>query len=83
MFINLRQGRFGALDLTTVVFFHELAEILLILNTIRAARTRSLPGSTVAAVKPLPYIAPASVLRPHPSISTALLPSHRSAHRYR
>ncbi len=34
----------GILALATVVFIHELAEVLVILNAIRAARTRPLPG---------------------------------------
>ncbi|MGD9620637.1 MAG: heavy metal translocating P-type ATPase [Mycolicibacterium sp.] len=36
----------GALGLATVVFIHELAEVLVILNAIRAARTQPLPGAT-------------------------------------
>jgi cation-transporting P-type ATPase G len=40
----------GVLGLATVVFIHELAEVLVILNAIRAARTRPLPGVTVSAV---------------------------------
>ncbi|CAN7509273.1 heavy metal translocating P-type ATPase [Mycolicibacterium frederiksbergense] len=35
---------FGVLGLATVVFIHESAEVLVILNAIRAARTRALPG---------------------------------------
>ncbi|BBX19497.1 putative cation-transporting ATPase G [Mycolicibacterium duvalii] len=38
----------GALGLAAVVFIHELAEVLVILNAIRAARTRPIPA-TVAA----------------------------------
>lgn len=41
----------GVLGLATVVFVHEAAEVLVILNAIRAARTRSLPGLTSAPVK--------------------------------
>ncbi|MCZ0731842.1 heavy metal translocating P-type ATPase [Mycobacterium sp. pW049] len=41
---------FGVLGLATVVFIHEAAEILVILNAIRAARTPSLPGLTAAPV---------------------------------
>lgn len=41
---------FGVLGLATVVFVHELAEVLVILNAIRAARTRPLPGVTAPAV---------------------------------
>ncbi|BAX95758.1 putative cation-transporting ATPase G [Mycobacteroides stephanolepidis] len=37
---------FGVLGLATVVFIHESAEVLVILNAIRAARTRPLPGLT-------------------------------------
>ena len=35
---------FGVLGLATVVLIHETAEVLVILNAIRAARTRTLPG---------------------------------------
>ncbi|TDC74557.1 heavy metal translocating P-type ATPase [Streptomyces hainanensis] len=50
---------FGVLGLATVVFVHELAEVLVILNAIRAARTSPLPGrpavsSPVAAPGRLP-----------------------------
>lgn len=41
---------FGILGLATVVLIHELAEVLVILNAIRAARTQPLPGLTVAPV---------------------------------
>lgn len=41
---------FGILGLATVVFVHEMAEVLVILNAIRAARTRPLPGLTSAPV---------------------------------
>jgi cation-transporting ATPase G len=37
---------FGVLGLATVVFIHELAEVLVILNAIRAARTEPLPDVT-------------------------------------
>jgi cation-transporting ATPase G len=37
---------FGVLGLAAVVFVHELAEVLVILNAIRAARTKPLPGLT-------------------------------------
>ncbi|MFL0177020.1 cadmium-translocating P-type ATPase [Mycolicibacterium mucogenicum] len=40
---------FGVLGLATVVFIHEFAEVLVILNAIRAARTQSLPGITEQA----------------------------------
>ncbi|OZG29789.1 cadmium-translocating P-type ATPase [Williamsia sp. 1138] len=36
----------GILGLATVVFVHELAEVLVIANAIRAARTSALPGAT-------------------------------------
>jgi len=39
---------FGVLGLATVVFIHELAEVLVILNAIRAARTHPLPGVKAA-----------------------------------
>ena len=35
----------GVLGLATVVFVHELAEVLVIANAIRAARTKALPGA--------------------------------------
>lgn len=40
----------GVLGLATVVLIHEAAEVLVILNAIRAARTRPLPGLTSAPV---------------------------------
>ncbi|GAA2410945.1 heavy metal translocating P-type ATPase [Mycolicibacterium llatzerense] len=40
----------GVLGLATVVFIHESAEVLVILNAIRAARTKPLPGLTVSPV---------------------------------
>lgn len=39
---------FGVLGLATVVFIHEFAEVLVILNAIRAARTQPLPGLTTS-----------------------------------
>ena len=42
---------FGVLGLATVVLIHEAAEVLVILNAIRAARTKPLPGLTSAPVK--------------------------------
>lgn len=42
---------FGVLGLATVVLVHEAAEVLVILNAIRAARTRPLAGLTSASVK--------------------------------
>ena len=41
---------FGVLGLAVVVVVHEAAEVLVILNAIRAARTRLLPGMTTAPV---------------------------------
>jgi cation-transporting ATPase G len=41
---------FGVLGLAAVVFIHEAAEVLVILNAIRAARSRPLPGLTSAPV---------------------------------
>ncbi|SDI54543.1 cation-transporting ATPase G [Rhodococcus triatomae] len=40
----------GVLGLATVVFIHELAEVLVIVNAIRAARTTAAPGLTAAPV---------------------------------
>ena len=40
---------FGVLGLATVVVVHEAAEVLVILNAVRAARTRRLPGLAAAA----------------------------------
>jgi Cd2+/Zn2+-exporting ATPase/cation-transporting ATPase G len=42
---------FGVLGLATVVFVHELAEVLVILNAIRAAKTTPLPGAEAVAPK--------------------------------
>ena len=39
---------FGVLGLATVVVIHEAAEVLVILNAVRAARARTLPGLTAA-----------------------------------
>ncbi|SFO27123.1 cation-transporting ATPase G, partial [Pseudonocardia ammonioxydans] len=39
---------FGVLGLATVVVIHEAAEVLVILNAVRAARTRTMPGLTPA-----------------------------------
>jgi cation-transporting ATPase G len=39
---------FGVLGLATVVVVHEAAEVLVILNAVRAARTRLLPGLAAA-----------------------------------
>uniref|UniRef100_A0A5Q5BH99 Heavy metal translocating P-type ATPase n=2 Tax=unclassified Mycobacterium TaxID=2642494 RepID=A0A5Q5BH99_MYCSS len=41
---------FGVLGLATVVFIHEAAEVLVILNAIRAARTHTLPGVTIPSL---------------------------------
>ncbi|MBA2811483.1 cadmium-translocating P-type ATPase [Streptomyces sp. KM273126] len=40
---------FGVLGLATVVFIHELAEVLVIANAIRAAKATPLPGTTALA----------------------------------
>ena len=40
---------FGVLGLATVVVIHEAGEVLVILNAVRAARTRPLPGLSAAA----------------------------------
>ncbi|WP_436499625.1 heavy metal translocating P-type ATPase [Actinokineospora sp. HUAS TT18] len=40
---------FGVLGLATVVLVHESAEVLVILNAIRAAKTTALPGVTAAS----------------------------------
>lgn len=53
---------FGVLGLATVVVIHEAAEVLVILNAVRAARTRSLPGLTAA---------PASTTRHHVTVVAA------------
>ncbi|WP_084509235.1 heavy metal translocating P-type ATPase [Nocardia pseudovaccinii] len=42
----------GVLGLATVVFVHEFAEVLVIGNAIRAARTRPLPGLTTTTIAP-------------------------------
>ncbi|MBW0103736.1 cation-translocating P-type ATPase [Pseudonocardia sp. KRD291] len=43
---------FGVLGLATVVVVHETAEVLVILNAVRAARTRTEPGLTAAPARP-------------------------------
>ncbi|MCE7004588.1 cadmium-translocating P-type ATPase [Kibdelosporangium philippinense] len=45
---------FGVLGLATVVFVHELAEVLVILNAIRAAKGTPLPGGAVVAAPAVP-----------------------------
>jgi cation-transporting ATPase G len=40
---------FGVLGLATVVFIHEFAEVLVILNAIRAARIHTLPGVAISS----------------------------------
>ncbi|GAA2803858.1 cation-translocating P-type ATPase [Saccharopolyspora taberi] len=57
---------FGVLGLATVVFVHELAEVLVIGNAIRAARTRPLPGAPPAPTAPVrqPAIAGKATNRP-------------------
>ena len=53
---------FGVLGLATVVFVHELAEVLVILNAIRAAKTTPLPGASIsAAPKAIPQTLTLSV----------------------
>ncbi|HVH23769.1 MAG TPA: cation-translocating P-type ATPase [Pseudonocardia sp.] len=42
----------GVLGLAAVVFTHELAEVLVILNAIRAARARPIPGLDASAAAP-------------------------------
>jgi cation-transporting ATPase G len=42
---------FGALGLAAVVFIHESAEVLVILNAIRAARIHTLPGVTATSLR--------------------------------
>jgi heavy metal translocating P-type ATPase len=42
---------FGVLGLATVVFIHEFAEVLVILNAIRAARINVLPGVTTTPLR--------------------------------
>lgn len=44
----------GVLGLATVVFIHEAAEVLVIINAIRAARTETMPGLSILAVSPKP-----------------------------
>ncbi|MCP9276541.1 heavy metal translocating P-type ATPase [Mycolicibacterium arenosum] len=58
---------FGVLGLATVVLIHEVAEVFVILNAIRAARTQPLPGGA-----PLHNVAPAVhhvTLPPSPQLS--------------
>ncbi|GAB2888588.1 heavy metal translocating P-type ATPase [Streptomyces mayteni] len=55
---------FGVLSLATVVFVHELAEVLVILNAIRAARTAPLPGRPTAPSPARPTPPPASPAAP-------------------
>jgi cation-transporting P-type ATPase G len=59
---------FGVLGLATVVFIHEFAEVLVILNAIRAARTQPLPGLTIS---------PATSAAAHNLDIGALPPGHR------
>ncbi|MDD7967780.1 heavy metal translocating P-type ATPase [Actinomycetospora lemnae] len=53
---------FGVLGLATVVVIHEAAEVLVILNAVRAARSRPLPGLIAA---------PASTGRHHVTVEAA------------
>ncbi|MCF7552641.1 cation-translocating P-type ATPase [Pseudonocardia sp. WMMC193] len=57
---------FGVLGLATVVVVHEAAEVLVILNAVRAARTKRLPGLAAAPVvraeRHHVSVAPASVV---------------------
>ncbi|ASO20617.1 Cd2+/Zn2+-exporting ATPase/cation-transporting ATPase G [Actinoalloteichus hoggarensis] len=53
-------GAFGVLGLASVVFIHELAEVLVILNAVRAARIAALPG----VVAPRPAVPGASASSP-------------------
>jgi cation-transporting P-type ATPase G len=57
----------GILGLATVVLIHELAEVLVIVNAIRAAKTAPLPGvtSAVPAASPTPRI---TIGAPPPSV---------------
>lgn len=73
---------FGVLGLATVVFIHETAEVLVILNAIRAARTHTLAG--VAAL-PRHSTAPAIDIGPPPARlddpCCGPTPAHRTATR--
>ncbi|GKQ36032.1 cation-translocating P-type ATPase [Streptomyces sp. A012304] len=57
----------GVLGLATVVFIHELAEVLVIANAIRAAKATPLPGTTALA----PTARRAAAARPAPQRATA------------
>ncbi|ELS56461.1 heavy metal translocating P-type ATPase [Streptomyces viridochromogenes] len=57
----------GVLGLATVVFIHELAEVLVIANAIRAAQATPLPGTTALA----PTAHQAATARPAPQQATA------------
>lgn len=46
----------GVLGLATVVLIHESAEVLVILNAIRAARTRSLDSEVPASLRPAAHV---------------------------
>jgi hypothetical protein len=85
----------GVLGLATVVFIHELAEVLVILNAIRAARTQPLPEVTATppettAQQRIAAQAPAEEAsdscgrstRAHPaSVSTLTVTTHADADR--
>ncbi|MCF7553755.1 cation-translocating P-type ATPase [Pseudonocardia sp. WMMC193] len=77
---------FGVLGLATVVVVHEAAEVLVILNAVRAARTKRLPGLAAApvtraerhhvSVAPAPAVedaccAPSPVAAPTPPLAMA------------
>ena len=48
---------FGILGLAAVVLVHELAEIVVIANGVRAGRTKPLASLTDSAAKPAPVLA--------------------------
>jgi len=56
----------GVLGLATVVFIHELAEVLVILNAIRAARTQPLPDVTAPKPTVTSHVAAAAPIEPSP-----------------
>lgn len=65
---------FGVLGLASVVLIHETAEVLVILNAIRAARTRTLPGvePLLAASSSLHHV---SIPAPPPSTDVCCAPA--------
>ncbi|MBF6277234.1 MULTISPECIES: cation-translocating P-type ATPase [Nocardia] len=58
----------GVLGLATVVFIHELAEVFVIGNGVRAARLRPLPGAP--APQPVSTALAATALQPEPTASS-------------